>query len=494
MEAELAKHPEQAYQSNFEKLVGKIDPNQSWDFSRGVTGEIAATRAVGEITITPGDYYNVEQTTLNWLTTELPEKGRGRYEVGNNFTLNAPAESFTLIPIYQGHAACHWDLYVKRENREAQRVWTKSQGLQRIRQGGADDAWEDVPVDGNNDNPANEGSDHTMGVKAVRGQELVLGGFTPGERLTFILKITKHGEWIDGTTGHMFQIEGAEMSSEDGMMVALPCPRPSNIAASDNVIVIGCEDNDVERTTPIADITTSGIQDYSITNYAGQAITSYDLYGSDWDKNDIVFLLKSSGEANIEEVTKKRYMVEDLGTTDDIDFNDVIIDLASHQKMKPKVTTVGNETKYEWEPVGSPTQTATVRAMGGTLDFEFYVGTSTTPVFTKSELVNDYTIYNTLVGNIDYNKDMATYKVSGWNPSTNNVRFKLLNPAIAARLIASSSITVEEDGYTLSFPEPGAAPYIIAFPVTKQWRDERHLICKHWLFDEEDAQGECPNE
>lgn len=132
---------------------------------------------------------------------------------------------------------------------------------------------------------------------------------------------------------------------------------------------------------------------------------------------------------------QKRYMVEDLGGSDDFDFNDIVFDV------------------YQFS---DNTQRCFVRALGGTLGISIKVGNSTwskAPTYVNTEMLN------TTAGNVDYSKSLADFEVTGWIPSQNNV-----------------SVTVTgKDGYTweVVFPLTGEVPFIVATADGKEWMNER---------------------
>lgn len=222
---------------------------------------------------------------------------------------------------------------------------------------------------------------------------------------------------------------------------------------------------------------------------------------SDYDYNDLVLLIISDEIKTTTEdyyaakTVKKRYMVEDLGTTDDIDFNDMVVDIEDTKWYHYVVTKENGVVKSVTETVvpdgdatHTNTQKAIIRAMGGTLDFDFKIGGKV--VFTKS--TSQYTVgtmYNTTRDHINYSNVMWEGTVSGWNPSENNVSFTVYNKNSPGN---GSSDGVGTSSYDIVFPGLGEVPYIIAFDPSKEWRDERHPICKKWLAGEEPAQWEWP--
>jgi len=228
---------------------------------------------------------------------------------------------------------------------------------------------------------------------------------------------------------------------------------------------------------------------------------------NDQDFNDLIVLTaKSSSEApapkitTITSSTKKRYMVEDLGTTStsDIDFNDIVVDLAQFK-----------EDVYE-EGVKKSSQTsltATIRALGGTLDFDLCLGD--TKIFTKSNAastINGFSwalnlsplqtekMYNT--GGVSSMPDPFQYdgttslasksfiaisEVSGttaelWNPANNNIMITVKGKSSSTASIEDKYNEGITSNYDIKFPNKGEVPAIIAFDVNKAWRLERDGI------------------
>jgi hypothetical protein len=141
-------------------------------------------------------------------------------------------------------------------------------------------------------------------------------------------------------------------------------------------------------------------------------------------------------------------MVEDLGSKDDFDFNDIVFDVIQ-------------------ETNGS--QKCIVRAMGGTLDFTLQIGD--TEWIKSVEGVkagyNVKTMYNTQ-GTIEYDKVLARFPVTGWNPETNNIKVKVKSGA-------SENVIIE-----IPFPKKGDVPMILAFPAVTNWQAERESLPEGW--------------
>lgn len=269
--------------------------------------------------------------------------------------------------------------------------------------------------------------------------------------------------------------EGARLTSKTQMLaINYPSKLPAVIPDKKNIMVIGCE---------------AGVLAASETDY---------------DFNDMVFLLVS--DDNIEfnevpEIVEKRYMVEDLGATDDIDFNDMVVDVKQTTIKKYRYVSGNLETLTP-----SITQEVILRAMGGTLDFDFKVGNNV--IFTKSKIKDYKTMYmtgmkggkSTTLDDYDCVLYHATLIGNPWDPSTNNVSFTVYKEGTSTAAGGSGTagnsgqVNIDNNGsYNITFPNIGdAAPRIIAFPVTKLWRDERHECCNEWLYDREPALWEMP--
>lgn len=154
----------------------------------------------------------------------------------------------------------------------------------------------------------------------------------------------------------------------------------------------------------------------------------------------------------------KRYMIEDLGATDDFDFNDIVVDVTENTTVTHhrtyKVDANGEKTEMITDIITktSKSQKATIRHLGGILPFTLKVGN---------------TSFNRMEGQLDVDVNISK-NISGWNPETNNV-----------------SIVVEEkDGafYTIQFPKAGEAPMIIAVDPDQAWMAERQCVPSSWFY------------
>ncbi len=139
-----------AYQSNFEKMYGKISEDQIWDFSSYNLKKLGLTGGPSNNLLTRGtpddvhqaDYwseavtvlgqnedkwYDVSEETTDWINQHLPEKEEHTDEV-TAFTLKK-TDNFYIIPIYQGQSGMIWDLELV-DNNGRHRIWSKSENFQ----------------------------------------------------------------------------------------------------------------------------------------------------------------------------------------------------------------------------------------------------------------------------------------------------------------------------------------------------------------------------
>ena len=349
----IEQNAKATYAENFTKKYPNVDLNQSWDFStkqsdyRLGSGNKARTRA-GEGSIVNGSWYEVDNNTLSWMHEQLVE-GQDNRKLGNPFYMTVPGNDFTIIPIYQGQAGAMWNLHVVVDGVDYL-VWEKSnseiqKGDIQIKDGDSDQ-WHNLHGGGESWQNWNslyntDGSDKWLAdgsqnlVTAVRSIPFTFHDFPVGANMYFYLDVTVSGSGDWGGKYHEMNNVGAHESSLKGQMLALQnVPRPANIAEDNEVMIIGCEDAD--------------------------------LKDSDWDCNDVVFLVY--GKTVPKPI--KIYMIEDLGATDDFDFNDIVVDVTEIRTIYPTYT---NGVVTKWTET-SKRQEAVIRHLGGRLPFILKIG------------------------------------------------------------------------------------------------------------------------
>lgn len=146
----------------------------------------------------------------------------------------------------------------------------------------------------------------------------------------------------------------------------------------------------------------------------------------------------------------KRYFVEDLGSKDDFDFNDIVFDVSQDETGKQKCI---------------------IRAMGGTLDFTLNIGqtswTKSVEGVAKGYVVE--TMYNTNA-TPKWDDNLAEFDVTGWNPQNNNI-------SVLVKSIVSNGVIIE-----IPFPKTGEVPMIIAVKDFVNWQLERDPLPDNWWY------------
>jgi len=402
------------YEANFVEKYGEVDPNQSWDFSTGTptfsipgSSAKAGTRAGGYTRTNSTDYYTFPDETITKMKSVFKEGNSENKKNGTAFAMTVPANAFTIMPMYMGTSAGNFDLYMHVDGIAKDiLVWSKWENMQvKGKKNGQSVDWTDVKTFDSSANCTN--------ATAIRSKYYTFSGLPAGATMYFYLQIT--------ATASGYNQKGDVMSSVNDYMREYKFKSnelPSNLPGVTNpeVMIIGCED--------------------AKTN-------------SDDDYNDVVFMIygepyvPSTFEVKEFETTySKRYMIEDLGSTDDFDFNDIVVDV---QETFKQVKTTDAQGKVTWSDPELLGQKAFLRHRGGILPFELTIG-------------------NKNLGKMDgvLSDDPNTeFTVTGWNRDANNISIKVYQ--------GTDSQTATE----VNFSQPGAIPMIIATDTNVAWSAER---------------------
>lgn len=435
------------YRTNFEKKYGAINPNQTWDFATmtpvySLPSTTTATRS-GESSATvelkSTDSFIIEGgegSVFDWLRTNMPA-GQNHSEVGSPFKAVMSRNTFIVAPFYQGCASYFWELWVNIDG-NPYKIWEKYDNLKYQLQNDDADTWHTLDTKG-----------LPEGVVRVQAPTFTFEA-TEGSQLYFFMKV-----WTDGDNAHATDPEGNGKnvkiltSLENGNMRALQneqgLPKPAGVPDNYFSYLIGCEDG-----------------------------------APDGDFEDLGFLFFGPPIIEVEEVEvreTKRYMMEDLGTTDDFDFNDVVVDVSNvwTKKITRQENASTGEVAYHEEVIeNSKRQEAIVRAAGGILDFTINIGSSS---WTKSEHLTPFNqMMNTGIGKaIDYNAVLDQFNIENkdWNPETNNITVSVVGRGN------------NEGVQVITFPKKGEAPMMIAVDENMGWMTERQSVPDSWFTTEE---------
>ena len=448
----------QTYAANFIAKYGEIKSDQSWDFSTGdrmlaTRGFTAIKTQVLDQGIDFGDVSNIQSVVKdrNWLHTEIQIPGNveknaqllnamvkalpeAKAKTGKPAVLVAPSNGFYIFPFFSG-GCLTYDLMVKVGDEEPVKVYSKDWINFQTINGMPKDT---VYADGG-----------TVNMKGIYIEAPV------GTRVEV---------YIDNIFCH---------TSAAGNAYEKPFPSPAG-TTNGRAIYVELDEEVMPELDGIE------LKENAVVKYIGiEDIATSRPYGmgTDNDFNDVVLAVVGNPDVPQEKViTKdryevktcktKRYMIEDLGATDDFDFNDVVVDVEDYTVEIHQVTRENGVIKTDEviETTSAPSQ-AIIRAMGGTIDFELTIGETK---WVKSENNFDVkTMYNTQ-GDVDYNKELAVFEVKGYDYNANNVGIRVKG----------------QDGllFDIKFPKAGEAPMIIAVDPSQQWMKERVSVPSEWFY------------
>lgn len=450
------------YKANFIKAFGEISPNQSWDFStydvEYFTGSPSQAR-----TRKPGDplqpqpkpkkdvnyvthlngpntpWYKVPDNTFALMGSVYGEGHNNTdFMKGTYFKMYVPDNDFYILPIFMGQSGGNFQLVMYVDGYKDKVVWDKWQDIEyKEKQNGKMSGWTKL------DRGHSRGGYNLVGVDSIRTKpiKISVANLTKGAEMYFYLLIT---ETATGDNHKDYNQRGDKLGCINGYIkeyefkpgeVDLSSLPYINANSTDPVECkfFGCEDSSTDR--------------------------------SDNDYNDVIFLSYGQPHVPNSDVVdslyreeSKRYMIEDLGLADDRDFNDIVVDVIETFSATVKRTTSGTPLAGNENPVWTKGETrAEIRALGGTLDFELKIGTTT---WKKSDDFDPKSIEGTTPPN--ENIILHTIKnVQGYDAKGNNVE-----------------VTVyQEDGETpaikVNFPEDGSVPLMIATDTKTIWASER---------------------
>jgi len=442
-----AKQVEAEYAANFVKKYGAIDPNQTWDFAT-MTPSFSLPSSGASARVTRGDdtafddptldHMSIEKEVIQYVWDNLP-KGTNNTPLGRAFTMKTTGNSFTIVPIFQGCASYYWELWMWVDGLGHKKIWTKGDDFQFRKVGTTN--WSTPGI-------GQEGMRRGSGPYEVYAPSYTYNIATPDLNMYFYLKVwTNHDHYLNFMNGSNQDADQPSYSSSlnEWMIDLQDAVKPKNLPEGNEVTIIGCEDKTIS--------------------------------GSDRDFEDLVFMVYGNPvppTKRVEEVieeTGKRYMLEDLGDTDDFDFNDVVVDVVNRKKITYIYPSL---TATEWTSKTEETlpQNAIVRAAGGTIDFTLTIGKTE---WNKKEHFTPTQMLNTGVngGTIDKDAELDRFEVSEWNPNDNNVSVD----------VKGRGDNLEEGVQTITFPKKGEAPKIIAVDVTVPWMKERVEVPDTWFSE-----------
>ncbi len=401
------------YARNFVAKYGEIRKDQSWDLTSG--GQLVTRAGAKEITVQPvsglnfgkpvvkivgsggNAKYTIEGITMNKPLYDAVDKTlpEGTPHAGKPAVLAAPDCTFTIYPVC-ARGSLKYDLCMKVDNGAPVKIFSKT--------------WTDDHVP------------YYNGMTTVDQQLVSMPGVKVtaplGTSIELYMNIHDNHTTVSTSSGHTYYVKAPNRVI------------PQNVTVMQNAGVnfLGFEDN---------------------------------LNLGDHDFNDLVVCVVGNPYLpvaeplndktyTVESYTEKRYMIEDLGATDDFDFNDIVMDVSDHTTVTHQVEMINNLIGTDSITNTESKQKAILRHLGGTLPFQLTIGE---------------TAFQEMAGMMEVSPN-TEFDIKGWIPADNNISVKVK----------------EESGavFTLTFPKAGTAPMIIAVDPTQEWMKERESIPSSW--------------
>lgn len=439
---ELAKL---AYSNKFVQTYGEVAPDQSWDLTSGAKlvtrGANVDNSAQGysEINTTLVDgldfwfaknspdrdywpyYFKNPNSLYNGITSVLPD---GKKHSGQPVVLAAPTSDFFIFPVTVQGLWTH-DLKIKVGNNAPVTLYSKT--------------WTDYSKPYYNEISSN------VKLKGIHIEAPI------GTPIEVYIDNVKQGTTAKPSVG-TFNGQAIYVSPKSGTQIY------PGFKMKENAVIkfIGIEDN------------TSSNTDNDFNDVTLVVVGNPDVPEE---------IIVENEEYEVKSNICKRYMVEDLGSVDDFDFNDIVVDVYQDVTQKWKRQIINGEViSNEYVSTTYGDQEAIVRAMGGTLDFTITIGSTK---WTKSSSFVSKTMYNTQ-GGYNASEVLAKFKVQGWDPQANNISIEVVKTV-------ENTTNNENIVYTIPFPKKGEIPMIVAVDATDAWNwmTERTNIPAWWISEDE---------
>ena len=250
--ATIEQQKKSEFTTNFTKMYGEVAPDQSWDLSNDIhvyslsAPQANARKVTRAVTADPADYlktngwYEVDQNTVNWMTSKLTN-GNNHRDLGNPFYLEVPDNEFNIVPIFEGFADFVWTLHIVVDDFDGSgesldlSVWTKHQDIEQKTKNNPE--WTAITtVKGN-----------TQDATAVRAKPITvdLKQFK-GKKMYLYLENIKYGEPRNPASSLAYNMLALEIPAES---------MPSNIDEDYKKMIIACEDQ-LSKASPTTTTTT----------------------------------------------------------------------------------------------------------------------------------------------------------------------------------------------------------------------------------------------
>lgn len=452
-----------AYERNFIRTFGSIAPDQSWDFSNvsvSQNHDAAETRTWNESDypsfVDANGWFLVDADFFSAITNNIKftEKADQSFalEIGEN-------DCFDIFPIYQTSrekSGIQWALQAFVEGRNilsySEAGWPMGTNVQIF------NGTRFVAI---NDNDCTS--------KGTRAKAITHYDNVSGSKEIMYLNLCVTDYKTPPSDYRRYAPKGTQQSSLTGQMRIVDIPRPAVIDSRLETMFIACEAANFDPNFPYTMV--KGLRYQSLVLM---------LVGPRLPK---VIYLDQQGSLPVirQTLASKRYMIEDLGSSSDFDFNDIVVDVEQSVELpvviKQEADLYSNKALRTTVTLGeaeNSTTRAIVRHLCGTKPFQLTIGdrvfkTVTDPTDEAQTLAQlrgenlaeeTYFEGSKTISGWDPN-EMAT--ITGWRPDENNISVKVWR---------NGTDSDTDGGWLVQFPIVGCVPFIMALPTTMGWNPE----------------------
>lgn len=449
-----------AYVRNFMRQFGNVDSSQGWDFSsQSADSQSSAQSRLTRLTtdayvsVAPNNgYYEVNEALFTAITDKLKTLNT---KAESSFALQIePGDRFEIIPVFQSSSKTtgfEWSLQTiidgvcqpYKENED----WPMGKDIQTksTKSGSFSDL--------------GKMSDCTyFGVRA----KPILQYQNPADQshLMYFNLLIKNYYYA---SYKKYVALNSQQSSLNFQMQILDIAKPANIDPTYQTLFVACEAADFDPN--VSYTLNKGLRYQALVfMVVGPQIPQVIHIQSDAENLPVIK----------QEPVSKRYMVEDLGSSSDFDFNDIVVDVVQSGDARINISRdpISNKTSVA---IQDPETSATVRHLCGTRPFQLIVGDTQFPCVTDPTNVAQtlLQLQNTKIENPDFYE--GAKKVIGWEPDVSAVvtGWKPAENNLSVTVWRSNPLMDETSGgWQVNFPSTGDVPYIMALPCNMRWTEE----------------------
>lgn len=450
-----------AYERNFVRTFGPFSPNEDWDFTDNNSQKtsILQTKA-GAAPLC--DVVNPVYEDYGSIYTQVRQNTYAKTD--RSFALEIePDACFSIFPVYQTSFAVTgftWGLQVFVDG-------------QHLTSNYSDNGWlmgteMKIKNSGTGGFTVGLGSNSSNGW-GVRSSNILHYHNEGGKKIMYMNLVVTNCKDV---ATMQFGPVGTQQSSLNYQMRILDIPRPNNVDPNFETLFIGCEAAYFDPA-------------YSKKYFDAKRYRTLVLMLVGPKIPKVLYLDNTQGQLSVPAKLCKRYMIEDMGSSSDFDFNDIVVDVESSEKQLVEVsqeivplTNNSLRTKVGLIPsAADAAATAIIRHLCGTKPFQVTVGNY---IFGRvTDPTNHEQTQQQLQG-IHLEKELyfeTPQTITGWEPDVSATvqDWDPVENKISIRVWKSGEESTL-GGWLVQFPQIGHVPFVMALPGDVKWTEEGSMF------------------